>query len=113
MNREQKNTKYDVLIAGGGAAGGYISKSKFLGSYLENEKEIFEFEKFITEAWKKNDVVFSNIVNFSFLFDDTPSTPELIRKWSLNRYYGFYIDDMIEETSISAYLPDKLKSNVS
>ena len=94
-------------------AGGYISKSKFLGSYLENEKEIFEFEKFITEAWKKNDVVFSNIVNFSFLFDDTPSTPELVRKWSLNRYYGFYIDDMIEETSISAYLPDKLKSNVS
>ena len=75
-------------------SGGYTSKSFFIDDFLEEEKEIFEFEKFILESYKSNKVIFSNIINFSFLFDDEPSNPDIKRKWSLNRYYGFYVDSL-------------------
>ena len=85
--------------------GGYTYKSLFIDDILDEEKEIFELEKFVFDSYKNNKVVFPNIVNFSFLFDDTPSTPENKRKWSINRYYGFYLEDLEFVTSISPYLP--------
>lgn len=85
--------------------GGYTYKSLFIDDILDEEKEIFELEKFVFDSYKNNKVVFPNIVNFSFLFDDTPSTPEIKRKWSINRYYGFYLEDLEFVTSISPYLP--------
>lgn len=92
--------------------GGYISKSMFLQSIYEEEKEIFEFEKFIFDGYKNNKIVFPNILNISFLFDDTPANKDTLRKWSLNRYYGFYIDDMVKVRSISPYTPPTLKNDV-
>ena len=93
-------------------SGGYISKSFFLDDVIEEEKEIFEFEKFIFDGYKNNKVVFPNILNFSFLFDDTPADEYTLKKWSMNRYYGFYIDSMDKITSLSPYTPPKLKSDV-
>lgn len=92
--------------------GGYTSKSLFIDDYLEEEKEIFELEKHVLDNYRINKVVFPNILNISFLFDDEPSTPEIKRKWSLNRYFGFYIDKMEKVTSISPYIPPFLKSDV-
>lgn len=92
--------------------GGYVSKSLFLDDILDEEKEIFELEKFVFDCWKTNEVVFPNIINFSFLFDDTPSTPEIIKKWSLNRYFGFYLDEMELHTTISPYITPFLKDDV-
>lgn len=92
--------------------GGYVSKSLFLDDILDEEKEIFELEKFVFDCWKTNEVVFPNIINFSFLFDDTPSTPEVIKKWSLNRYFGFYLDEMELHTTISPYITAFLKDDV-
>jgi len=43
-----------------------------------------------------------------FLFDDTPATPESLRKWSLNRYVGFYVDDIEEIKKVSPYQPFSL-----
>ena len=91
-------------------SGGYISKSLFLDDVLEEEKEIFEMEKFIFDGYKNNKVVFPNIMNLSFLFDDTPADEQGLRKWSMNRYYGFYIDNMERVSNISPYLPPALKS---
>ena len=91
-------------------SGGYISKSLFLDDVLEEEKEIFEMEKFIFDGYKNNKVVFPNILNLSFLFDDTPADEQGLRKWSMNRYYGFYIDDMERVSNISPYSPPSLKS---
>ena len=54
------------------SSGGYTSKSIFLEDILEEEKEIFELERFVTEGYKKTKVLFPNILNMSFLFDDTP-----------------------------------------
>ena len=92
--------------------GGYTYKSLFIDDILDEEKEIFELEKFVFDSYKNNKVVFPNILNLSFLFDDTPSTPEIKRKWSINRYYGFYLEDLEFITSISPYLPIGLQSDI-
>jgi hypothetical protein len=92
--------------------GGYVSRSLFIDDYLDEEKEIFELEKFVFDNYRKQKVVFPNILNFSFLFDDKPSTPDAYRKWSINRYFGFYLENMEKVSSISPYNPPKLKSNV-
>ena len=93
-------------------SGGYVSKSQFLDDTLEEEKEIFELEKFIFDGYKNNKVIFSNIINFSFLFDDTPADSIKLNKWSINRYYGFYLDDMELMKSISPYITPFLKDDV-
>jgi hypothetical protein len=92
--------------------GGYTYKSLFIDDILDEEKEIYELEKFVFDSYKNNKVVFPNIINFSFLFDDTPCTPEIKRKWSINRYYGFYLEDLEFVTSISPYLPIGLQSDI-
>ena len=93
-------------------SGGYVSKSQFLDDTLGEEKEIFELEKFIFDGYKNNKVIFSNIINFSFLFDDTPADSIKLKKWSINRYYGFYLDDMELISSISPYITPFLKDDV-
>jgi len=92
--------------------GGYTYKSLFIDDILDEEKEIFELEKFVFDSYKNNKVIFPNILNLSFLFDDTPSTPELKRKWSINRYYGFYLEDLEYVTSISPYITIGLQSDI-
>lgn len=92
--------------------GGYTSKSQFLESIYEEEKEIYEFEKFIFDGYQNNKVVFPNILNLSFLFDDTPANSDTLRKWSINRYYGFYLEDMIKVKAISPYITPFIKQDV-
>lgn len=92
--------------------GGYTSKSSFLEEYFESEKEIYELEKFIFDGYRNNKIIFPNILNLSFLFDDKVSTPDIKRRWSLNRYYGFYLDSMDMETTMSPYNPPKLRNDV-
>jgi len=92
--------------------GGYTSKSFFIDDIIDEEKEIFELERFIFDSYKNNKCVFPNILNLSFLFDDEPSTPDVKRKWSLNRYFGFYLDDLEYTTSISPYITPFLRSDV-
>ena len=91
--------------------GGYCSKSLFIDDILDEEKEIFELEKFIFNNYKNNKVVFPNILNFSFLFDDEPSNPDIKRKWSINRYYGFYLDKLERFKTISPYITPFLKDD--
>jgi hypothetical protein len=92
--------------------GGYTSKSQFLESVYEEEKEIYEFEKFVFDGYQNNKLVFPNILNMSFLFDDTPANSDTFRKWSINRYYGFYLEDMTMVKAISPYITPFIKSDV-
>lgn len=92
--------------------GGYTYKSLFIDDIIDEEKEIFEFEKFVFDSYKNNKVVFPSILNLSFLFDDEPSTPESKRKWSINRYYGFYLDNLELVKTISPYNPIPLKEDI-
>ena len=94
------------------STGGWCSKSYFIDDYLENEQQIYEFEKFIFDAYRVNEVVFPNILNLSFLFDDTPSTPDVAKKWSINRYYGFYIDSFESVSTLSPWIAPFLRDDV-
>lgn len=93
-------------------SGGYTTKSLFMDDFIEEEKEIFAFEKFVFDGFKNNKIVYPNIINFSFLFDDTPATPNGLRKWSINRYFGFYIDRMDQVRTMSPYRVPFLKPDV-
>lgn len=88
--------------------GGYTKKSYHFDSTLEYENTFNDIEKFIYDGFQKNKVIYPNIFNFSFLFNDEPATPTSLRKWSLNRYSGFYLEDMILSKSVSTYLPSVL-----
>ena len=92
--------------------GGYTSKSLFVDDILDEEKEIFELEKFVFDSYRNNKVVYPNILNLSFLFDDEPATMDVKRKWSLNRYFGFYVDDLELVTTMSPYITSFLRDDV-
>ncbi len=92
--------------------GGWCSKSVFLDTTLEYENTFFDLEKSITDGYRENKVVFPNILNLSFLFDDTPATPDSLRKWSLNRYMGFYLDNLDRVYAYTPYDLESLRSDV-
>jgi len=85
-------------------SGGYVSNSLFIDDILDEEKEIFGLEKFVFDKFKELKVVCANILNFSFLFDDEPATPEFKRKWSINRYLGFYLEEIELVRTLSPYI---------
>lgn len=91
--------------------GGYTTKSMFLEDYLGEEKEIFELDRFVFDGYKNNKMVYPHIINFSFLFDDTPADANGLRKWSINRYYGFYIENLDLVKTMSPYKTPFIKSD--
>ena len=92
--------------------GGYTSKSLFIDDILDEEKEIFELEKFVFDSYRNNKIAYPNILNLSFLFDDEPATMDVKRKWSLNRYFGFYVDNLELVTTMSPYITPFLRNDI-
>jgi hypothetical protein len=92
--------------------GGYSTKSFFMDDILDEEKEIFELEKLVFDQYANNKLVFPNIINLSFLFDDEPATSESLRKFSINRYYGFYLDELELSRTMSPYITPFLRPDV-
>lgn len=92
--------------------GGYTEKSFYFEENLENENTLFDFEKKFVDGYKVNKIVYPHIINFSFLFNDTPATPDSLRKWSLNRYSGFYLDDLELIDQITPFAMPQLQSDV-
>lgn len=88
--------------------GCYTQAAYFFENLLEFEKTYNDLEKFVYDGFKNNNIVYPHIYNLSFLFDDEPATPTSLRPWSLNRYSGFYLDNMIQSKSVSTYLPSLL-----
>lgn len=92
--------------------GGYTQKSLFLEDFLENSNLFYDFDKTITDGYKNNKIVFPHIWNLTYLFDDTPATKTSLRKWSINRYYGFYLNSMDVVFKGTFYQPEKLQTNL-
>ena len=107
-----RNLEFSKWIGIDYETGGFTYKSQFLETSLENENTIFDFERFIFDGYKVNKVIHPQILNFSFLFDDTPATPTTLRKWSLNRYSGFYLDDLELIDTITPFTTPTLKEDV-
>jgi len=81
----------------------YTSHPIFMDDRDEIETPHFRWEKYITEGYKQSGIIFPFILNLKFLFDDTPATPDTLRKYSMNRYFGFYVDSMDYVGSVTSY----------
>ena len=92
-------------------SGNFISKSLILKDEINREMTYDQSNSLITNNFKNFGIIYPNIFNFKFLFNDTPATPTQLRTWSLNRYSGFYGDlDSIKKVSL--YKPPKLKEEL-
>lgn len=94
-------------------SGGWTSKSQFLDPIFETENSLFDLEKNIFDGWKNKKIIFPNILNLSFLFDDSPATPTSLRKWSINRYAGFYFSNFELIDKITPISLTKLKDGTT
>ena len=69
--------------------GVYAKKGEYLDTLFSNDLTVIEFDQIITDGFKRNDVVSYNLLNLEFLFDDKDAD-----LYSINRYYGLYVDDI-------------------
>ena len=86
--------------------------SQYFPLNLTNELSFYDMQKTLTNSFKKNGVIYPHIINFNFLFDDTPATPTSLRKWSLNRYMGFYFDKLELVSTVSPTVLPSLKNDI-
>ena len=75
---------------------GILYDSGVLGKRGENLTDLYTqsnplkyFEEFITLGYERNGVIFPNIINFEFIFDDDSSD-----YYEFNRYLGFYVSEI-------------------
>lgn len=90
---------------------GFLTKSLFLDDFLEQEQSYYNTDKFFTNLYKDNALIYHKILNFKFLFNDIPATPTSLRTWSCNRYLGFYFDDLKPIEKFGLYTPFELIPN--
>ena len=91
--------------------GEYISKAELLNSEFSKEMTFSQGNELLTKGFEKNGIIYPYLVNLKFLYDDTPATPNQLRKWSINRYYGFYGDiELVDK--ITPYKPPQLKTGM-
>lgn len=70
--------------------GGFTSKGEFIyKDFVAADKPLIEANDFITDGFKRNRVVSSNILNLEFMFDD-----EQASEYTVNRYFGIFVDDI-------------------
>jgi len=88
----------------------YTYKPIFMDDRDAIETPHFRWEKFLTEGYKQSGLIYPFILNLKFLFDDTPASPSTLRKYSMNRYYGFYVDQMEYVGSITSYVTPEMRA---
>lgn len=71
-------------------SGELTSKGEYMyRDFVQADKPIIEANDFITDGFKRNDIICANLLNLEFLFDDDSSAD-----YSVNRYFGLYVDDI-------------------
>lgn len=90
----------------------YTTKASILNNFLANEQTYFDFQKMVFGMYENSNLIHPNILNLNFLFNDNPSSKNSLRKWTLNRYYGFYFEDIDMMKGISLYQPELLSPDI-
>ena len=88
----------------------YTSSDLMLDDKLYQENLHFDLEEFITKGFEKNGIIYPYILNLKFLFDDEPADPDKLKKYSINRYYGFYADKLDLIDTITSFKLDTLRN---
>ena len=69
--------------------GVYTKKGEYLNSSFTSDSTVIELDQIITDGFKRNDIISYNLLNLEFLFTDEDAD-----LYTINRYYGFYVDDI-------------------
>ena len=80
-----KESKYSLYRGASINAGTYVEIPEILADALYKASPQLKLEKYVTEGFERNNVIYPKILNLEFLFDDTVSD-----QYSFNRYLGFY-----------------------
>jgi hypothetical protein len=74
--------------------GGFSSKEEYMfDSIVKQDNTIIKENDLITNGFKRNKLVCSNLINLEFLFND-----DYANEFEVNRYFGIFVDDV--ETGI-------------
>jgi len=93
-------------------SGAYSERGQFITDKIRYEQPHFRLEEYITDGYKRNNIIYPNILNLNYLFDDNPATPFKYNKYSINRYYGFYVDlDKVEV--LTSYIQEELRTDIN
>lgn len=95
------------------STGVYKVSEMFLDDKTYYSNPHFNLEEFITKGFEDNGLIYPNILNMKFLFDDSPATPSEFKKWSMNRYYGFYTDEFELVTCLTSCQLPELKEGLT
>lgn len=83
---EDEYTTWNGILINSGSFG---SKGELLyNEYVESTPLKF-FEENITKGYERNGIIFPNILNLEFIFDDDSS-----ENYEINRYIGFYVNSI-------------------
>ena len=69
-------------------SGVYSEIGEYLYDFYKTDHPVKYFEKYITEGYKRHGLIFPNIINIEFLFND--ETSNVLEH---NRYIGFYVNE--------------------
>jgi hypothetical protein len=70
--------------------GGFVEKSENIyNDFVKEDKPLIDANDFITDGFRRNKIACANLINLEFLFND-----ESAQDYSVNRYFGLYVDDI-------------------
>lgn len=100
FNKDTQTIWYGASVK----SGVYCGIGEYLYDFYREEHTLKDFEYYMTCGYKRNGLLYPNIINMEFLFDDETSDV-----FDHNRYFGLYINSSdIERFGINF---DLLKSN--
>lgn len=85
FEQDELTTWNGILVSEG--CFGY--RGEYLYDFYKSSYPIKFFEENITNGYSRNGIIFPNIINFEFVFNDDTS-----EKYDLNRYLGMYVNTL-------------------
>lgn len=82
--QEDQLTNFNGILYDAGVLG---SRGEDLYDFYKSSNPLKYFEDFITSGFERNSIIFPNIINMEFIFDD--DTSDL---YDFNRYFGVYVN---------------------
>jgi len=83
---EDDLTTWNGILVKDGVFG---KKGEYLYDFYQSSYPLKFFEENITNGFSRNGVIFPNILNLEFVFNDDSS-----KKYDLNRYFGMYVNSL-------------------
>jgi hypothetical protein len=67
----------------------FAKKGEYLNKIFSQDSNIIDFEDYITKGFERNGIISTSLLNLEFLFNDSDAN-----LYTINRYFGLYVDDI-------------------